>query len=273
MREAFLRYWRGILLAAVGVLATFWLEATGRLGLYIHPRYFVFAGIMAGIAGVLVIAALVQSFRGEGVTEHDHGHGQDHGHDDDIMQGTGDDGGSRRSTTRRRPGRVAVIATTVLIATSAVALLALPPAALSPALAGGQSLTANAAALSGSNAQQVMLGDPATFTVKDWAVIIDGATPDGYLDTKTPSVDGFVVSVSADRFAVTRYVITCCVVDAQPVGLTVAMEGWASQFKAGQWVHVTGKFVADPDPAASSAWVIQPTAVTPIAQPSDPYIH
>ena len=56
MRE-FLDRWKGVALAALGVVATLWLAATGRLGLYIHPRYFVFTVIMAVVAVVVLVAA------------------------------------------------------------------------------------------------------------------------------------------------------------------------------------------------------------------------
>ena len=47
----------GLVLSLVGIVATGWLAATGQLGLYIHPRYFVFTTVVAGLALIATVAA------------------------------------------------------------------------------------------------------------------------------------------------------------------------------------------------------------------------
>lgn len=250
------------MLAAAGIVTTVWLAATGQLGLYIHPRYFVFAAIMAGLAGVLVVAALVLP------RQRDHEHEGGHVHDADDAHAVPLSG--PRPRWRRRETLAATLAAAVVVVT-ATALLALPPKALSASLADGQSLN-GAASLSQEGGGQPG-GDPASFTVRDWAIIISGGMPDKYIEDARPSVDGFVVAQGTNAFAVTRYVITCCAVDAQPVGLTVQLSDWGRKLKPGQWVQVTGAFVHNTDSSSTAAWVVDPTSVKKIAQPKDPYVH
>ncbi|MFC4242546.1 TIGR03943 family putative permease subunit [Gryllotalpicola reticulitermitis] len=278
LREAFTHYWSGVVLAAVGIATTAWLAATGQLGLYIHPRYFVFAAIMAGVAAVFVASALVLP-RQHDHAHDDHDHDHDHDHDEHEHEHEHDDHGVELHSVAvgvsrpwwRRRETLAAIGAATLIVVAAIALLALPPKALSASLAGGQSLN-GAAALSQDGSGQPG-GDPASFTVRDWAIIISGGMPDKYIEDARPSVDGFVVSQGPDAFAVTRYVITCCAVDAQPVGLTVQMTNWGAKLKSGQWVQVSGTFAHNTDSSSTAAWVVDPTSVKKIAQPKDPYVH
>ena len=76
--EKVLRHWSGAALALVGVIATLWLAATGRLTLYVHPRYTLLTVIMAVLALlvlVLMAAVGVSAAAGEdGDHDHDHDH-------------------------------------------------------------------------------------------------------------------------------------------------------------------------------------------------------
>ncbi|MBJ7433762.1 MAG: DUF1980 domain-containing protein, partial [Microbacteriaceae bacterium] len=72
MASRFLHRWRGVLLSLIGIVAVIWLAFTDQLGLYIHPRYFIFTVIMAVIAGVFVLLAfLLPSQAGSGQHEHE----------------------------------------------------------------------------------------------------------------------------------------------------------------------------------------------------------
>ncbi|PPG55503.1 DUF1980 domain-containing protein, partial [Rathayibacter sp. AY1C5] len=75
--ERLLARWKGVVLSLIGVVSTLWLAATGRLGLYIHPRYFEFSVVLAVIAGVLLIAAFAVV---PGAEEDAH----EHEHEDDV---------------------------------------------------------------------------------------------------------------------------------------------------------------------------------------------
>lgn len=66
--------WQGVALTVMAVAATLWLAATGRLALYIHPRYVVFTVVMAVFAVGFVVAAIALRHRGLPVDDHDHDH-------------------------------------------------------------------------------------------------------------------------------------------------------------------------------------------------------
>lgn len=259
MRDAFLQYWRGILLTALGAAATIWLALSGQLGLYIHPRYFVFTAVMSGIAAIFVIVALLLPRQRDEPHDADHEHDHDHDHDHE---------GTPAAAPRPWRGRLAAAASALLVVAVAAALLALPPTVLSTSLAGGRDL--NAAGVIREDAVQLAQADPASFSVKDWAVLIaDGAAAP--LEAAEPTLVGFVIAdpdAPESAFAVARYVMTCCAVDAQPVGVTVELPGWQQQFADGAWVEVRGRFADDGD-----GWVLVADEATPVAQPAEPYVY
>lgn len=254
MREAFLTYWRGILLATLLTVATIWLALSGRLGLYIHPRYFVFTVIMATIGGIAVLAGYIVRQRRADAHDHDHEH--------DAAPASGG----------RMRGALAVAGSAVIVLVAAVALVALPPTTLSASLAGDREV--NASIDLGDEAPTLVGGDTSEFTVKDWAVLIRQGGSDAVLRSSTPTITGFVVPIEgrSDAFSVARYSITCCAVDAQPFGVTVVMPGWQDQFESGDWVSASGRFVENPDASASATWALESTETVAIEEPSDPYV-
>lgn len=250
MRDAFLRYWQGILLTALGAVATLWLTFSGQLGLYIHPRYFVFTAVMAGIAIVFVVVALVLP------RQHDDAHEGEHQH-----------AGDERAPAWR--GRLAATGSILLIVATTAGLLALPPTTLSRSLADGRDLSA--AGVVGESAIQLAQADPASFTVKDWAVLIADGASGGVLQGARPQVVGFVIAdpdAPESGFAIARYVMTCCTVDAQPVGVHVELPGWQERFADGSWVEVRGRFVESGD-----GWILEAESAEPIEQPAEPYVY
>lgn len=254
MREAFLTYWRGILLATLLTVATIWLALSGRLGLYIHPRYFVFTVIMATIGGIAVLAGYIVRQRRADAHDHEHDH--------DAATASGG----------RMRGALAVAGSAAIVLVSAIALVALPPTTLSASLAGDREV--NASIDLGDEAPTLVGGDTSEFTVKDWAVLIRQGGSDAVLRSSTPTITGFVVPIEgrSDAFSVARYSITCCAVDAQPFGVTVVMPGWQDQFEAGDWVAASGRFVENPDASAAAMWALESTETVAIEEPSDPYV-
>lgn len=241
MRE-FLDRWKGVALAASGVVATLWLAATGRLGLYIHPRYFVFTVIMAVVAVVFLVAAFA------------------------VPRARGDEHASPAASARRRPGTAAGA---VVVVASAIALLVLPPATLTSATASQREL--NAAAAVGDSVPQLVGGDPSTFTVKDWALLLR-QNPDPADFADPIEITGFVLPSGEheDVFYVARFTVTCCAVDAQPVGVPVHLPGWQERFEADHWVAASGR-LAD-DPAGGAMPVLVPESVEETEQPEQPYV-
>jgi uncharacterized repeat protein (TIGR03943 family) len=114
--------------------------------------------------------------------------------------------------------------------------------------------------------------DSTTFTVKDWAILL-GTRDSGSILNKQANVTGFAVgSDDPNIYFLSRFLISCCAVDAQPVGVPVYDPGWSSRFPAGTWLDVSGAFTSGVDVAAAPAFVLRPSAVEIIEEPSNPYV-
>lgn len=250
-------------------LCTLWLALVGHLDLYINPRYSVFTivlaavGVPASIAGLVVIARGYGHTHGDEADEHDHEH--EHG---------GRPGGAGRRTRIALGGAAAIVTVGVT-----VAMLVLPPTTLSARTAQQRSVdSATLSNATGSEAAVSLLGsegvDTSQYGVKDWAALIRQTTDTTALVGKQVRLSGFVVPGEDGSFTLTRFVISCCAVDAQPVGLGVVTDAGDRPDAVpdeGQWVTVTGALAANPDQSADARIVIKAAKVTEIAQPKDPY--
>ena len=263
-----------VLIGAISALIlVFWLS--GQLSFYIHPRYNLFTVVMTSIAVLLSVMALVISskVRKKPVVhpsdhgEHDSGAIHEHDHDDN-------DGVDVPTNTL---GRVTAVSAAAVSAVALVALVILPPATLSTVTVENRAI--NQAALGDIQGAfaSAQTGEEATFlafTVREWAGILRQTQDPAFFQGKPVDVVGFVV---ADRenpgtFFVTRFVVSCCAVDAQPVGVPVFEPGFEQQFAAESWVRIVGEFVINPDPASSHPLVLRPFEIIPTEQPRDPYL-
>lgn len=272
MRDRLESRWRGLALSLIGVVAIVWLALSGQLGLYIHPRYYEFTVVMAVLAGIVVIAAFAIVPRApDDDHDHDHDHGEENGdHGEDAHPG---------STSRRFSG-VWMTATAVLIAATVVALLVLPPATLTSATVDQRDLNASAALTdqgTAADAPTNLVGsDTASFTVKDWASLLRQGAGEQFFAGKTATLTGFVTPDTDDPdnvFYIARFVVTCCAVDAQPVGVPVYLPDWQKTYAVDSWVSATGGFGANPSTSSTQAIVLQPAQITPVEQPAEPYVY
>ena len=251
MRDVNPRRYYGVALSLVGVTATGWLAATHRLALYIHPRYVVFTAVMGVIAGVLTLAGFAYLPK---VDAHDHG--------ERVI-----------SPRRLRLGAASALA---LLALSAIVLLVAPPSTLSVATAEQREVnqTLGSTSMTSGSASTVSGSDFAHFRLRDWADAIQLAAKPSVLTGRPFDETGFVSpgpKSRPDLFYVARFVLTCCAVDAQPVGVLVYEPAWRTHHKPGAWVHVKGALGADPRDADTS--VVIPTAVEATHVPASPYEH
>lgn len=241
-------------------LCTLWLAVSGHLDLYINPRYSLFTVLLAAVAVPASVAGLLVVARGAG-------HTHDHAGPDDVSP-TRASGVSR--TTRLVLGGIAAMVTIGVTA----AMLVLPPTTLSARTAQQRSVdSATLSNATGSDTPVSLLGsgsvDTSGYGVKDWAAIIRQTTDTSSLVGKRVTLTGFVVPGQGDSFTLTRFVISCCAVDAQPVGLGVSTDGTVPA--ENQWVKVTGALAANPDQSSDVRIVIRAASVETIAQPDDPY--
>lgn len=255
-----LRRWRGVLLVGVISIGTVWLAATGQLGLYIHPRYIVFTVIMAVVALVFVVARVLIA----GAQQHAH---DDHAHDED------DDPAEERPVQRGLS--IAALTVAGLLAAGAVLL---PPATLSAATASQRDITASQANLDAASLEDAAGADGPTFsryTVLEWSSLLAQTSDPIFFAGKPVDVIGFVTPdpVAQDVFYVSRFSITCCAVDAQPIGVPVYLPDWQSRFDADDWVQVTGEFAANRSSTSSAVIALVPAEVTGVDEPSEPYLY
>lgn len=271
-----------MLLSLVGIVATVWLAATGQLGLYIHPRYYVFTTVMAVIAAVFTVAAFaIVPESGPARDEerelgdvHDHG---DHDHDHEHEHGDHEHEHEHDAPSRQAGGRTAAVVGSVLVTVLTTgALLVLPPATLTTSTVDQRDLNASVAGPAAVESADLLGGDYSTFTVKDWASLIRQGADEEFFADKSATLTGFVTPDPDDPenvFYVARFVVTCCAVDAQPVGVAVYSPDWASRFPVDSWVTVTGPFGANPSLASLQTIAITPDAVNPTEQPNEPYVY
>ncbi len=244
-----IRRWQGILLCVVALVATVWLGITNQLILYIHPRYIVFTVIMAAIGLVFVVSSFVRS----------------HDHDEEERP--------------RRLGAAVSIVGTVLTLVLAVGLIIVPPATLTTATADQRVVNSGqigAGAKTVTSAASAPTGASARFTVADWASLLRQTSDETFYRNKAADVTGFVSTDKDDPdnvFYVTRFVITCCAVDAQPVAVPVYLPNWKNGFASGAWVRVKGSFDTDPSRTSTQPIALLPTTTSKVDQPSDPYLY
>ncbi|WP_282820275.1 TIGR03943 family putative permease subunit, partial [Curtobacterium flaccumfaciens] len=182
-----------------------------------------------------------------------------------------------------RPGRGRAVrlalggAAAVVTIGVTVAMLVLPPTTLSARTAQQRSVdSATLSNATGSESAVQLLGsegvDTSEYGVKDWAALIRQTTDTTALVGKQVELTGFVVPGDGGSFTLTRFVISCCAVDAQPVGLGVVTgDGTGTVPDEGQWVTVRGALAANPDQSADARIVVKAAKITDIAQPEDPY--
>lgn len=126
---------------------------------------------------------------------------------------------------------------------------------------------------------------PEDRTLIDWVRTLNVyPEPDAYTGQKA-RVTGFVVHLPQfpeNYFLLTRFVITCCAVDAYPVGLPVKVES-AAQYPPDTWLEVEGEMMTDilqvdgqtlqTANTGKRQLVIVANSVTEIPTPADPYSY
>jgi uncharacterized repeat protein (TIGR03943 family) len=116
--------------------------------------------------------------------------------------------------------------------------------------------------------------DTSGLNIADWVSAFNMKTSASFYEGKKVDVVGFVFhpkGTPQDVFYVSRFRLTCCAVDAQPLGLPVYSPGWQEEFEEDSWVHVTGSFTETDQDIAEPA-IIDPQSIEPTEQPENPYV-
>jgi len=158
-----------------------------------------------------------------------------------------------------------------------VAAYALPARTLSSDTADQRSANFNDTEIQSSgtaNTLALFEGDTAQLNIADWVSAFNMKTSAGFFEGKKVDVVGFVFhpqGTPQDVFYVSRFRLTCCAVDAQPLGVPVYSPGWQEEFEKDSWVHVTGTFTKTDQDIAEPA-IITPESIEPTDQPENPYV-
>lgn len=260
------REWQGVVLIAVAIVATLGFAWSGQLDLYIDPAATVFAVVMSLIGLVLVIAACAKRMFG---AHHDH---DDHPDVDNEVD---------RSPSRRRAGLVLTGTGGVLATALAIGFIVLPPATLTSATASQRVINATAVDAASTSSEIIDATGAAaavfdTFTVFDWASVLRQTSDVAFYADKPANLLGFVTPDAEDpenMFYVSRFVITHCAIDAQPVGVPVYSPGWADGLDADEWVQVSGDFASNSSRSSTQPIVLEPADIEKVGQPDDPYLY
>jgi uncharacterized repeat protein (TIGR03943 family) len=110
--------------------------------------------------------------------------------------------------------------------------------------------------------------------VRDWAgLLLQNQSPSFYRG-KPVNTMGLVTpnDASPDVFNLTRFVVTCCAVDAQPVSVPVYLPGWQQEFPVDSWIRIEGGFSPAPAGVSGVGLVLIPLEISNEEVPREPYL-
>ena len=238
----------GILLFNVYTLGLYFDQ---QLTLYIHPRYILFTAafnaislIACGVGFVLTAWQMWSS--------------------------------TIAGRVRWRPSFTLVVAGLVV-----VAAYALPARTLSSQTANQRSDNFNSTQLqpsssSGAGNTLALFGaDTSRLGLADWVSAFNLKANASFYVGKKVDLVGFVFHPNGtpkDVFYVSRFRVTCCAVDAKPMGVPVYQPGWQEKFDEDFWVHVIGSF-SETEEDISEPAIVTPQSIDPTDRPANPYVN
>lgn len=159
-----------------------------------------------------------------------------------------------------------------LLATVAIAGLLIPPKVLSSDTALQRGISDTLPVTQTAVESFYNPTPPEERSLIDWVRTLNAyPEPDAYTD-QAVNVTGFVVhppELPEDYILVARFIITCCAVDAYPVGLPVKV-GDREEYPADDWLTVKGVMATETFESRRQL-VIDPEDLETIPTPADPY--
>lgn len=112
--------------------------------------------------------------------------------------------------------------------------------------------------------------DSSTFKFFDW-INAKSLNENGIFRDKKFKGSGFITAgKTPSTFELSRFVVSCCVVDATPVSLTVEYD-YIKDFKPSDWVQIEGQFVIKTVEDKNQPIII-PTSISKIPEPDNVYL-
>ncbi|BAW96976.1 hypothetical protein NIES970_19200 [[Synechococcus] sp. NIES-970] len=231
---------------------------TGQLALLIHPNYFALSVVAGIILCLLGVGKLIQAVKPQV------------------------SGGESVQHITLLPKNVG----SILLILVAIAGFLIPPTVLASQTAIQRGLTEELPLTRSQPESFRANSPPEERTLLDWIRLLNVyPEPDAYTGDPV-QIQGFVThlpQLPENYMMVSRFVLTCCAVDAYPVGLPVRLEGSREDFPPDSWVEVDGEMATetlelnleDANTNSSSQpqrqLVIHANAIEPIPTPRNPY--
>ncbi len=227
-----------LLLISIYIL---YINYINRLAFFIHPRYLTLALICASIIGTVAVFGIIHTYQ------------------------------TNKSVLKEKKSifsvSFAILIATVLIFLIPVRSLSSESFALRSSNNGVNSTDAEK-----DNIRLKLKGrvDSSSFKFFDWVSAKNLNENGVFKDKKFKGVGFITTNKQPNTFDLSRFIISCCIVDATPVSLLVEYD-YQNQFVANDWVEVEGKFVIKTIEGKNQP-VIIPTSVTKIPEPDYTYL-
>ena len=118
---------------------------------------------------------------------------------------------------------------------------------------------------------------PESRSLIDWIRTINAyPEPDAY-QGQAAKISGFVLyknELPDNYLVLSRFVITCCAIDAYPIGLPVKLETSRNNYPLDTWLEIKGKMITETFSETTEtkrSLVLAAESLTQIPTPSDPY--
>jgi putative membrane protein len=215
-------------LAAIMVIRLSFLQ---QLNLYIHPRYIIFTIVMTCIATALIAIDLT------------------------------------RGTNKKTKLSLSVLPLIIVLFFG----LGFPAKSLTSSTVNQRLVEGTKPlAASGAEVNEMFANSSRSLSLEDWTRVIAASSDDSYFANKPAKISGFVYGGGSDpnTFSLSRFLVTCCAIDAQPIGVNVYAESWKNQFEEDQWLEVEGEFKS-----VEGEILLIPNSITKIEEPDNPYAN
>ena len=165
-----------------------------------------------------------------------------------------------------------------LLLLGAIAGLIISPNVLSSKTALQRGITENLPLTRSQPESFVTTTKPEERSIIDWVRTLNAyPEPDEY-QGQPAKVTGFVLhlpELPENYFLISRFIVTCCAVDAYPIGIPVQLSGTSKIYPSDIWLEITGTMATvnlpSKDHQNQRKLVLVPSEIKEIPTPKDPY--